>query len=108
MTMAEVILLLGLLVLNGFLAMSRSALVNVRKTRLQQLVDEGVGSARTAERLAEDASRLLATTKLGMMLTRFFAGAVVAVVSAPPLADALQILVEEYRFDTLQKLLDQG
>ncbi len=90
MTMAEVILLLGLLVLNGFLAMSRSALVNVRKTRLQQLVDEGVGSARTAERLAEDASRLLATTKLGMMLTSFFAGAVVAVVSAPPLADALQ------------------
>ena len=90
MTMPEVILLLGLLVLNGFLAMSRSALVNVRKARLQQLVDEGVGSARTAERLAEDASRLLATTKLGMMLTSFFAGAVVAVVSAPPLADALQ------------------
>ncbi|MFC2038021.1 hemolysin family protein, partial [Chloroflexota bacterium] len=43
-----------------------------------------------AERLAEDASRLLATTQLGMMLTSFFAGAVVAVVSAPPLAALLE------------------
>ena len=90
MTTGEVILFLGLMILNGFLAMARSALVNVRKARLRQLKDEGVGSARTAERLAEDAGRLLATTQLGMMLTTFFAGAVVAVISAPPLAAAWQ------------------
>ncbi len=89
MTTLEVILLLGLMTLNGFLAMARSALVNVRKARLRQLIEEGVGSARTAERLAEDANRLLATTQLGMMLTSFFGGAVVAVVSAPPLAAIL-------------------
>jgi putative hemolysin len=89
-TTVEVLLLLGLISLNGFLAMARSALINVRKARLRQLIDDGVGSARTAERLSEDASRLLATTQLGMMLTSFFAGAVVAVVSAPPLADALR------------------
>jgi putative hemolysin len=76
--------------INALLAMARSALVNVRKARLRQLIEEGVGSARTAERLAEDATRLLATTQLGMMLTSFFAGGVVAVISAPPLADALQ------------------
>jgi CBS domain containing-hemolysin-like protein len=75
---------------NAFLATARSALINVRKARLRQLIDEGVGPARTAERLAEDASRLLATTQLGMMLTSFFAGAVVAVVSAPPLAALLE------------------
>ncbi|MFC2046127.1 hemolysin family protein [Chloroflexota bacterium] len=89
-TTAEVILLLGLMILNGFLAMARSALVNVRKARLRQLVEEGVGPARTAERLAEDASRLLATTQLGMMLTSFFGGAVVAVVFAPPLASLIE------------------
>lgn len=89
MTTGEILLLLGLMVLNGFLAMARSALINVRKARLRQLVEEGVGSARSAERLAEDAHRLLATTQLGMMLTSFFGGAVVAVVSAPPLADLL-------------------
>lgn len=90
MTTAEIVLLLVLMSINALLSMARSALVNVRKARLRQLVEEGVGSARTAERLAEDASRLLATTQLGMMLTSFFAGAVVAVVSAPPLADVLQ------------------
>jgi len=78
------------MIVNAFLATARSALINVRKPRLRQLIEEGVGSARTAERLAENASRLLATTQLGMMLTSFFAGGVVAVVSAPPLAEAMQ------------------
>jgi len=87
---AEILVLLGLITLNGFLALARSALVNVRKARLRQLIEEGVKSARTAERLAEDAGRLLATTQMGMMLTSVFAGAVVAVVSAPSLATALK------------------
>lgn len=90
MTTAEVVLLLVLMAINSFFAMGRSALINVRKMRLRQLVEEGVSSARTAEHLAEDASRLLATTQLGMMLVSFFGGAVVAVVSAPPLADILR------------------
>ena len=87
MTLWEVLLLLALMLGNGFLAMARSALVNVRKPRLKQLIEEGDQKARMAEKLAEDASRLLATTQLGMMLTSFFAAAVVAVVSAPPLAE---------------------
>ena len=90
MTTAEIILFLVLMIINGLLAMARTALINVRKARLRQLVEEGVGAARTAERLAEDASRLLATTQLGMMLTSFFGGAVVAIISAPPLADVLE------------------
>jgi CBS domain containing-hemolysin-like protein len=89
-TTAEVIVLLGLILVNGFLATARSALINVRKARLRQLIDEGVAAARTADRLAEDAGRLLATTQLGMMLTSFFAGAVVAAVSAPPLSELLK------------------
>ncbi len=90
MTSSEIFVLLGLMILNGFLAMARSALINVRKLRLRQLSEEGVGSAQTAERLAEDASRLLATTQLGMMLTSVFAGATVAVISAPHLAKTLE------------------
>jgi putative hemolysin len=90
----EAILLLGLVVLNGLLAMARAALINVRRSRLKQLIEEGVGTARTAERMAEDASRLLATTQLGMMLTSFFASAVVAAVSAPALANLLDPWLE--------------
>ncbi len=90
MTLWEVLLLLALILANGLLAMARSALVNVRKPRLKQLIEEGVREARAAEKLAEDASRLLATTQLGMMLTSFFAAAVVAAFSVPPLAQAWQ------------------
>ena len=89
MTTVEVVLLVMLILINGFLVMARSALVNVRKARLRQLSDEGNRAARIAERLAEDASRLLATAELGMTLTSFFAGAAVAVVWAPTLAKVL-------------------
>ncbi len=98
MTTGEGVLLLGLIVLNGFLAMARAALINIRRPRLKQLIEEGVGSARTAERLSEDASRLLATTQLGMTVISFFAGAVVAVVSAPPLATAMRPWLGEAAF----------
>lgn len=90
MTTAEVFVLIGLLLLAALVAMARSALVNVRKARLRELEDEGVGRARTAHRLAEDATRLLATTQLVAVLTHFFGGAVVAVLSAPPLAKLLE------------------
>jgi CBS domain containing-hemolysin-like protein len=89
-TTLEIILLLLLMVVNAFLVMARSALVNVRRTRLKQLVEDGVGAARAAERMAEDASRLLATTQLGIMITSFFAGAVVATVTAPALSEAIR------------------
>lgn len=89
MTTGEALLLLGLMALDAFLAMARAALINVRKPRLRQLVEEGLGSARTAERLAENSNRLLATTQLGMMLTTFVAGAVVATTWAPHLAVTL-------------------
>lgn len=89
MTTGEILMLLGLMVLDAFLAMARAALINVHKPRLRQLVEEGLGSARTAERLAENSNQLLATTQLGMMLTTFFAGAVVASTWAPHLSIAL-------------------
>ncbi|HNS51366.1 MAG TPA: hemolysin family protein [Anaerolineae bacterium] len=90
MTTWEVLALLGLLLLTALVAMARSALVNVRKPRLRELVDAGAGGARTAQGLAEDATRLLATSQLVTVLTSFFGGALVAVLSAPHLDRLLQ------------------
>ncbi len=90
MTPLEVLLLAGLVTVNAILSMARTALINVRKARLRQLVEEGVASARVAETLAEDASRLLATTQLGLVLTSSFVSAVVAVTTTPPLAAVLE------------------
>jgi len=89
-TLLEVVLLVGLITANAILSMARSALVNVRKPRLRQLAEEGVASARIAEVLADDASRLLATTQLALVLTSSFVSAVVAVTTTPPLAAILE------------------
>jgi putative hemolysin len=87
MTAVEWSLLVGLLLLTILLALGQSALVNVRKARLKQLSDEGNKAAQVAERLSDNASRLLATTQFVVMLTSLFAGGMVAVLLAPPLAD---------------------
>jgi CBS domain containing-hemolysin-like protein len=89
-TLWEVLLLAGLITVNAILSMARVALINVRKPRLRQLVEEGVASARIAERLADDASRLLATTQLGLVLTSSFASAVVAITTVQPLATLVE------------------
>jgi CBS domain containing-hemolysin-like protein len=89
-TLWEVLLLVGLITVNAILSMARVALINVRKPRLRQLVEEGVASARIAERLADDASRLLATTQLGLVLTSSFASAVVAITTVQPLATLVE------------------
>lgn len=90
MVLWELLLLVGLITLNAILIMARVALVNMRKPRLRQLVEDGVSSARVAERLADDASRLLATTQLALVLTSSFASAVVAVTTIQPLADLVK------------------
>ncbi|MBN1136189.1 MAG: HlyC/CorC family transporter [Anaerolineae bacterium] len=87
MTAIEWSLLLGLLLLTILSALGQAALVNVRKARLRQLSDEGNKEAQTAERLSDNASRLLATTRFVVTLTNLFAGGMVAVLLAPPLAD---------------------
>lgn len=87
MTAVEWILLAGLLLVTIVLALGQSALVNVRKARLRQLSDEGNKAAGTAERLGENASRLLATAQFVVVLTGLFTGGMVATFVARPLAD---------------------
>jgi len=82
------LLLVGVLVLlNAFFAMAEIALVSVRKTRIRQLVEEGLPRARTVQKLLEDPTRFLATVQIGVTLVGFFASAVGAVTLAVPLGD---------------------
>ena len=85
------LLLIGaLILLNAFFAMAEIALVSVRKTRIRQLVEEGVPRARTVQRLLEDPTRFLATVQIGVTLVGFFASAMGAVTLAKPLGDLFQ------------------
>ena len=63
-----------LLMLNGFLAMSEIAIVSSRRGRLDQLADAGRADARTALALAADPSRYLAAIQMGMTLIGILAG----------------------------------
>jgi putative hemolysin len=82
----SVVLITALIMLNAFFAMAEIALVSVRKTRIKQLIEEGVQRARTVQRLGEDPTRLLATVQIGVTLVGFFASAAGAVTLAQPVA----------------------
>ncbi len=62
----EVLLLIGLVLLNGVFAMSEVALLTARRSRLKQLAAAGDGLARGALRLGDDPTRFLSTVQIGI------------------------------------------
>lgn len=85
----SLILIFLLLMCTAFFAMAEISLVSVRRTRIKQLVDEGVARARTVQKLLDDPTRFLATIQIGVTLVGFFASAAGAITLAKPLGDAL-------------------
>jgi len=81
----EIVLILGLVLLNGYFAAAEIALISARRAALQQAADEGSAGARAAIRLTEDPSRLLAAVQIGITLVGFLASATAAVSLAKPL-----------------------
>ena len=64
-----------LLLANGVFAMSEFALVTARKSRLQELTNQGSGRARTALDLSTHPGRFLSTVQVGITLVGILAGA---------------------------------
>jgi CBS domain containing-hemolysin-like protein len=75
-----------LVVLHAFFAAAQVAIISIRKSRLSQLVEEGHREAAWVAELAEDATRLLATTELALKLLGFLTVSVTASVYAAPMA----------------------
>ena len=71
----ELIVVVLLILLNGFFAMSELAVVSARRARLQQMADEGHRGARAAVRLVEDPAKFLSTVQVGITLIGILAGA---------------------------------
>lgn len=92
MAVVEAAVIILLLMLNGFLAMSEMAIASSRRNRLQQLADLGHGDARAALVLAEDPSRYLAAVQMGMTLIGILAGAL----SGATLADRIEEWLDLY------------
>ena len=83
----EIILILGLVVLNGYFAAAEIALISARRASLRQAADSGNAGAKAALKLTEDPSRMLAATQIGITLVGFMASATAAVTLSRPLAD---------------------
>lgn len=71
----DLLLVLGLVLLNGVLAMSELAVVSSRPGRLRAMADRGVPGARRALALSEDPGRFLSTVQVGITLVGILAGA---------------------------------
>lgn len=82
----EIIALIGLILLNGILAMSEIALVMARPARLQKRIDAGDAAARAVVELGKDPNRFLSTIQIGMTSIGILSGIVGEATLAAPLA----------------------
>jgi putative hemolysin len=73
--MADVVIILALILLNGVFAMSELAVVSAKRLRLEKMADEGRRGAGTALGLHDDPSRFLSTVQVGITLIGIFNGA---------------------------------
>jgi putative hemolysin len=75
----EILLIFGLLLLNGYFAAAEIALISARRAMLVQAAEDGSPGAKAALKLTADPSRLLATIQIGITLVGFMASAAAAV-----------------------------
>ncbi|MGB7373447.1 hemolysin family protein [Pontixanthobacter sp.] len=71
----DLLIIGGLIILNGVFAMSELAIVSARTARLQAAEEKGSGAARTAIALASDPGKFLSTVQIGITLIGIVAGA---------------------------------
>jgi putative hemolysin len=75
----ELLVIVLLTLLEGFFVAAEIALVSVRRSRIEQLVDENRPGARRVRRLLDEPGRFLAVSQLGLTIIGFFASAYAAV-----------------------------
>ncbi|WP_300436008.1 hemolysin family protein [Zoogloea sp.] len=82
----DIVLILLLILLNGVFAMSEIAVVSSRKSRLQNLADDGSLGAEAALSLHQEPSSFLSTIQVGITLVGILSGAIGEAAVADPLA----------------------
>ena len=90
----EIFVILLLIMVNGFFALSEIAIVSARKPRLKQLADAGDKKAAVALSLAERPEDLLSTVQIGITLVGILTG----VFGGATLAADLAVLLESIGF----------
>jgi len=89
MSSSQVLVILLLIVLNGFFVLSEMALVSAKRSRLQTAAEQGVSGAKSAIALLEDPTTLLSAIQIGITLITIFTGLYGGEIFAGPLAERL-------------------
>lgn len=97
MNWGEAVVVLALVLVNGFFAGSELALMSARKARLRVRADGGHRGARVALQLLENPTRLLSSIQIGITLVGILTGVYSGAVFAEDLATVLR------RFDPIQR-----
>jgi len=85
----DLLIIILLTLLEGFFVAGEIALVSIRRSRVEQLVDEGRPGAARVKRLLDEPGRFLAVSQLGLTVIGFFASAFAAVSLADQLGTVL-------------------
>ena len=75
----ELLVIVVLTVLEGFFVSAEISIISIRRSRLDQLSEDGNRRARRVRRLKDDPGRFLAVVQLGLTVLGFFASAYAAV-----------------------------
>lgn len=86
----ELLIIGALILLNGVFVAAEIALVTVRRSRLQQLIDEGSKGAKRVDRLVATPGRFLAVVQLAITFIGFLAAAVAGANTAQSLEGLLE------------------
>ena len=89
MPQSQVFVILFLILLNGFFALSEMALVSAKRTRLQAAAEQGKSGAKSALALMEDPTMFLSAIQIGITLIGLITGIYSAAALAAPLAGSL-------------------
>lgn len=98
--MAEILLILGLILLNGLFSMAEIALVSARKARLEAQANKGDKNAKEALELAHHPDTFLSTVQIGITLIGILTG----IFSGEKLKSQLELFIQ--RFDSLKEYSD--
>jgi len=90
----DLIIIAGLIVLNGVFAMSELAIVSAKTTRLQSKADAGSQAAQTALDLAGDPGKFLSTVQIGITLVGIIAGAYSGSSLGGPVGERLEVMFD--------------
>lgn len=95
----ELLIIAGLILLNGFFAMAEMALVSAKRARLQSRAQQGSRGARTALALLEDPSGLLSAVQVGITLIGIFTGVYSGAALAEPLIEWVRTFPVDVPYD---------